>query len=194
MGEGPPSGRIAALLIATLVISGCGNVLPRAQEETLSPWQTYDEAKASFDQIVVGETTVPELSKLGFDPHLTPNISHITYIDLLARFLPNQSIRMDDLDPQVSQCLLAREICYGLQFTPSYIDRQRYGNAFLDIFGFRRNTRITGWRFNGLIVIHDDLVVYTLDGGDANINQLEKTKRPLGPIQEMDIRGSIDLN
>lgn len=185
---------MAVLVFAGLLgLSACSSVLPRAEEETLSPWNSYAEAKTNFEKVQPGVTRFEDLGKLGLNPEVTPNISRITYIKLIERFLPNQSIRLDDIDPAVSQCIKAREACYGLEFTPGEIDRQRFGNAFLDIFGFKRRTRVTGWRFEGLIVINEDLVVYTLAGGDSNINQLEMRKRPLGPLQEIDITGNIDI-
>ncbi len=182
-----------SVVLVTLSMVACAGILPREEQLTISPWGSYASAKASFEKIKPGETRFEELSELGFNPEVTPNITRITYIDLLARFLPNQSLRIDDVDPDVKACLQAREACYGLSFTPGETDRQRYGNAFLDVFGFKRRTRTTGWNFAGLVVIHDDLVVYTLAGGNPNINQTEMRKRPLGPLQEIDIKGNVEI-
>lgn len=187
---------LLSVIFMTWVVLGlgaCSSILPREEQETISPWEGFDQVKKSFDNVVPGETSFDELKKLGFNPEVTPNIKRITYIDLLARFLPNQSLRIEDVDPRVSQCIRAREDCYGLEITPGEIDRQRFGNAFLDVFGFKRRTRTTGWRFDGLIVLHEDLVVYKLAGGNSNINQIETRKRPLGPLQEIDIRGNVDI-
>lgn len=185
--------QVLSMAAMLLLSSACSSILPRAEDQTVSPWQSFDEVSADFDQIEAGETTVEQLGELGFNPKVTPNITRITYVDLLARFLPNPSITLNDVDPAVSQCIKAREVCYGLSLAPGRLDRQRYGNALLDIFGFKRRTEISGWRFDGLVVIHDDLVVYKLSGGNPNITELEYRKRPLGPLQEINIRGSVDI-
>lgn len=185
--------RLPLLAMLMFSLNGCSNVLPQSKELTISPWNAYDEASASFAKIETGKTRYEDLKALGFDPDVTPNIKRITYIDILGRFLPNPSIRIEDIDPAVSKCIRAREACYGLLVAPGLIDKERFGNAFKDVFGFERKTRITGWRFDGLVIVQDDLVVYKLAGGNANINELEERKRPLGPFQELSINGSVEL-
>lgn len=54
----------------------------------------------------------------------------------------------------------------------------------MDIFNFRRETDITGWTFNAMILMVDDLVVYTLHGGQPRIHEKEVSRNPLGPIQD----------
>jgi hypothetical protein len=54
----------------------------------------------------------------------------------------------------------------------------------MDILNFRRETDITGWTFNALILMVDSLVVYTLYGGQPRIHEQEVSRNPLGPIQE----------
>ena len=53
----------------------------------------------------------------------------------------------------------------------------------LDLFNFRRKSTESGWRFEALIVIIDDIVVYKLWGGNPMIDQDKETKNPLGPLQ-----------
>ena len=53
----------------------------------------------------------------------------------------------------------------------------------LDSLNFKRRTEISGWRFTGLIVLKDDLVVYKLWGGQPSIKESEETRNPLGPFQ-----------
>ena len=38
-------------------------------------------------------------------------------------------------------------------------------------------------RFNGVILIKGDLVVYKLTGGQPVIHEYEESKNPLGPLQ-----------
>jgi hypothetical protein len=69
---------------------------------------------------------------------------------------------------------------------------KRHGNLLLDIFGFKRLTHQSGWRFKGLILIKNSVVVYTLSSGEPDISHEDSNIRPLGPFQEMDgCAGSI---
>jgi hypothetical protein len=61
--------------------------------------------------------------------------------------------------------------------------RKRIGNFWLDSFNFYRETDVTGWSFNALVLFVDDLVVYTLHGGQPRVHDKEVTKNPLGPLQ-----------
>lgn len=46
-----------------------------------------------------------------------------------------------------------------------------------------RETDVTGSSFNALVLFVDDLVVYTLHGGQPRVHDKEVTKNPLGPLQ-----------
>ncbi len=175
------------LLLLSLMTGGCSALLPSVENTTKSPWQSFDEAKTAFDKIIPNQTTRQDLKKLGFDPFETPNVNLITYLDLTVKFIPNQSIRLEDLDPSVQVCLKAREACQGYEVSPKILRGKRYGNVVLDLFNFRRKKLTTGWHFNALIVLQKDLVVYKLWGGEPNISEFEDKKNPLGPFQDMDI-------
>ncbi|MCP3873232.1 MAG: hypothetical protein GY699_08785, partial [Desulfobacteraceae bacterium] len=85
-----------SILIFLLNGTGCsGGLLPSIKQTTKSPWQHFEEAKRSFDLIVPHKTTSEDLKRIGFDPFETPNVKLITYLELLERFMPNQSIRME---------------------------------------------------------------------------------------------------
>ena len=60
---------------------------------------------------------------------------------------------------------------------------ERVGSFFLDFLNFRRTTEITGWRFNAVVVLKDDVVVYKLWGGRPMIKELNESRNPLGPLQ-----------
>jgi hypothetical protein len=175
------------LTISILIsLNGCsGGLLPSVKKTTKSPWQHFEEAKKSFDLIVPHKTTSKDLKQLGFDPFETPNVKLITYLELLERFMPNQSIRMEDLDLGVQACLKIRELCQGYEILPQILDSKRYGNVFLDLFNFRRKQMKTGWKFNALIVLKDNLVVHKIWGGEPNIAEFEEKKNPLGPLQDI---------
>ena len=75
--------------------------------------------------------------------------------------------------------------CTSYRIEPSIQDSRRIGNFWLDLFTFKRHTRITGWEFRGLIILVDDVVVYKdPEGGRPAIHTEEVQKKPLGPLQD----------
>src|SRR5215212_8843318 len=152
-------GRIAGLLIACLV-AGCGSMLPKSKEVTASPWQSYQDAQETFDKIVPGQTTIAELRQMSLDPGENPNISILNYADVMRKFMLNQSFSINDLDQGVRECVLAKIVCRGFEINQSAVQKHRNGNVVLDLLGFYRETHTAGWRFNGLILLKEDVVVY----------------------------------
>jgi len=161
-------------------------MLPREVKRPRTHWQSFDEAQAAFDQIIPHKTTVADLKSLGFDPVSTPNVKILTYLDLIHRFLPNNSITLNDLQPDVRDCIQSKDCCHAYELDLEIVDTKRYGNVFLDIFGFRKYSHITGWSFNALIIVKDDVVAYKLRSGAPNVNRFERKVKPLGPLQELD--------
>jgi len=98
------------------------------------------------------------------------------------RFLPNASIRMEDLDGGVRECLAAKTLCQGYSVAQKSVVKTREGNFFADVFGFHRETHTTGWSFNGLILMKEGVVIYKLTGGQPKIVEHENVKNPLGPV------------
>jgi hypothetical protein len=179
--------RPAAPLAATLAVSfwllaGCSAMLPKSHTVTQSPWTSYRDVQLTFDKIIPGQTTSVELHDLQLDPQANPNIAILNYADVLQRFVPNASIRMDDLDNGVRECLSAKTLCVGYVVAQKSVVKNREGNFFADILGFHRETYTTGWKFDGLILIREGVVIYKLTGGQPSISEREDTKNPLGPI------------
>lgn len=177
---------VTIIILILVTHSGCsGALLPSVKQTTKSPWQNFEEAKIAFDKIIPSQTTSQDLKRLGFDPFATPNVKLVTYLELTERFLPNQSIRLEDLDLGVQACLRARETCQGYEVSPKFLSSKRYGNVLLDLFNFRRKQITTGWNFTALIVLKDDLVVHKIWGGEPNVSEFEDKKNPLGPLQDI---------
>lgn len=171
------------LLVFFLGLAGCGALLPRGQSVVEGPWESFAEAQRVFDRITPHRTTVADLKALKLDPHSYPNIALLNYSDVLRRFVPSPSINADDLDAGVRECITAKTLCRGLEIDQRSIKRQRLGNFWADFLNFKRHTDVTGWRFNGVLLILDDVVVYKLVGGQPIIHELEESRNPLGPFQ-----------
>ncbi len=164
---------------------GCSSsaLLPSANETVRSPWANFEEAKGAFDQITPYETTYDEIKQLGFDPFTTPNIQILNYLDVMSRFMPNQVIDKNDLDAGIQECIEMKSTCRAYEIEVEHTDRDRFGNALLDIFNFRRKTKTSGWGFKAIIVMNNGLAIYKLWGGKPIIDHTSDKKNPLGPLQ-----------
>ena len=175
--------RSIAAAAACLFIGACTSLLPKSKEITASPWQTYQAAQETFDKIIPGHTTIADLRVMNLDPGSNANIAILNYADVMRKFMLNQSFSVNDLDSGVRDCVLAKIACRGFEVNQSSVQKQRMGNVILDVLGFHRETHTEGWRFNALILLRDDIVVYKLTGGQPVIQATEENQNPLGPVQ-----------
>jgi hypothetical protein len=178
--------RFSAVLIALLILTGCANLLPTSKTKINSPWEDYNNAKLQYEKIIPGETTVFDLDKMNFNPYTVPNIRILNVTEIIGIFLPNPSIKVEDLDPGVQKCIEKRQRCTAYRIEPAMIDNTRVGNFWADLFTFKRHTIITGWEFRGLITIVDNVVTYRDPvGGRPLVRTEEVVTKPLGPLQEV---------
>ena len=121
------------------------------------------------------------------DPKGNPNIPILNYPNILPRFLPSPSINAHDLDPGVQECIAARSDCEGYEINQQTIRSKRYGSFLADLFNFRRKTDVAGYRFNGVLLIKNGVVIYKLTGGEPAIHTYEESVNPLGPFQSGEV-------
>ncbi len=178
--------RVSFLLLLALLAPGCSFLLPTSQTTARSKWSSFTEAREAFDSITPGATATNELAHLGFDPSANPNVRILTYMDIIQRFMPNQSITKDDLDPSVRTFIEGREQGQAWEVDVNNMKSKRYGNALLDLTGFVKKTHDTGWQFKALLLIREGRVTYKLSAGQPNVDRYDKKVRPLGPLQELD--------
>jgi hypothetical protein len=179
-----PAGALT-ICVTVWLLAGCTALLPRSEETTASPWQTYRQAQQTFDLIVPGKTTAEELKALSLDPETVPNIAILNYSDVLRRFMLNQSVTLSELDHGVQECVRARTVCRGLEINQRLVKKHRNGSFWLDVLGFKRETHTEGFRFNALVLLKDGVVVYKLTGGQPVIQETEQSQNPLGPVQSI---------
>lgn len=174
----------ASVVAAVLLVSGCTSLLPRARSES-SAFKSFDEASKAIDALTPMQSKIDAVTALGIDPVKQPNTVILTHADIVRRFVPSALLKREDLDPGVLRCLQAREACRGWELTAARISRTRSGNFFADFANFSRKTETNGWRFNALILLVDDVVVYRAWGGQPNVNEVEVNTNPLGPLQDL---------
>lgn len=168
---------------AVLALVACSGLLPRGKQVTPSPWRDYAEAQAMFAKIIPGNTRLFELKALGIDPEQVPNVAVLGHADLLRRLIPGSSFDLRSLAPALQQCVAAHQACFGFEIEQTNLQRRRSGNFLLDFLNFKRTTDVSGWRFDAIVVIDGDLVIYKLWSGTPNIRRLEEERNPLGPLQ-----------
>ena len=204
----PPGSTVAAvksdcfLLRSTValllgMVTGCSSLLPKSKETSGAPgsgWQNYQDAQKAFDKIVPGKTTVAELAAMQLDPRANPNITTLPRHEVLQRFIVNQSVTMSDLDEGVRECLEAREKCRALEVNQTATQKKRTGNAALDMAKIYRETHSSGWRFCGLLLIKDGVVVYKLTSGQPAIHEIAQDQDVLGPLQTLSAKLKLDFN
>jgi len=166
-----------------MALGGCSSLLPNTKQESQSPWRSYAEAQEMFAKIVPGKTTLNELKALSIDHERTPNITVLAHADLLRRLVPVGTHDIRLLDPGLQECIEATQSCFGYEIEQSHLDRQRVGGFWMDFLSFKRTVNISGWQFDAVIVIKNDIVIYKLWSGKPNIHQTEEIHSPLGPLQ-----------
>lgn len=159
-------------------------MLPRSHTETTS-FSSFEEARSAIEKLEPMKSDKSTLEKNGFNPATHPNTKILTHSDVVRLFVPSALLEREDLDPGILACLEARDRCHGLEISGSKIARVRTGNFLADFSNFHRRTETTGWRFNGLILFVKDLVVYRSWSGQPAVNEIEVTRNPLGPLQDI---------
>lgn len=166
------------------LLAACSNLLPHGQTR-VSEFQSFEQARIAIEGLQPATSTLTSLRAIGIDPLKSPNATLLTHADVVRRFVPAGVIERRDLDPGIVQCLEARDACRGLDVTASHLASERQGSFFADFFNFVRRTEITGWRFNAVILLVGDVVVYRSWGGQPSIHETDVKRNPLGPLQDI---------
>jgi hypothetical protein len=183
---------VFAVIIASCLVSACGNLLPQKHERPELPWNSFEDMKHVYDLVLPHTSTVDYLHEQEINPYKTPNISIVSHLDIQQRFIPNAAVRTEDVAPEILECIRHAARCYGYALSVEVEKTERVGNLALDLMNFRKTTETTGWRFDALFVIDQssgqDTVVYKVWRGDPQIYTTEKKKNPLGPFNKGDVR------
>jgi hypothetical protein len=173
----------ATMIFAVIMLAGCDSMLPRSKVVAESAWASFDDARAAFDKLQVHKTRADELAQLGFDPYANANVTLLNYSDLIRRFVPGTAALAESIDVDIRDCIVVKERCRAVEVDINNSRSERVGSFFLDFLNFRRTTEISGWRFNAVVVLKDDVVVYKLWGGRPMIKEMNESRNPMGPLQ-----------
>ncbi|MBS3911561.1 MAG: hypothetical protein KGZ70_06985 [Hydrogenophaga sp.] len=198
--EAPPRAatrplRMALAVLLSASVGGCASLLPRGSSEQPSGFDSFEAAQQALERVVPFQTTVVELAGLGFDPEGGRNVTRVPYPDVVTLLAPHPGVPLEALDAGARACVAAQSQCRAYVFHLGGQTQRREGSFWLDFFNFRRTTTVGGWRFNGLVVVRGDLVVFRNFGGEARIDRTERQVNPLGPLQRAgDAVGASILN
>jgi hypothetical protein len=156
----------------------------------MGPWGSFADAQKLFQDIQPYKTTRADLRAMGLDLDKHPNITVLNYADVIRRFVPPVTVPGYSVDKGVADCIASNHHCRAYEIDHKSLKRDRYGNFWADFFNFRRLTKTTGWTFNAVLLMKDDVVIYTLTGGQPLVQENESKKNPLGPLQGVD---TVDL-
>jgi len=184
---------IVFVVLLSMLSSGCLTLLPSSYDENVSNHDSYESVKKSYDMVVLHSTTKKELKEIGFDLDHGENVEILTYVEVSKIFLHNSAIIRSDLPSGILDCLEAKGSCKAYKISFESINKERYGNFWADVFDFRKKVHHTGWKFEALFIVVDDVVVYSLHSGQPNINKKEIDKNPLGPLQRLSGDDALDL-
>lgn len=167
----------------TLMLGACSNMLPRSANQAPSTFQDFASAQQALEKIVPFETRIDALPGLGFDPEAGVNVVQIPYPEIAARLAPNPGVPLEAMDAGVRRCIQLQTQCRGYVFRYNQQHRDREGNFFLDFLNIKRVTHVTGWQFEALIVVGENVVLFRNFGGEPKTDRTESNFNPLGPFQ-----------
>ncbi len=181
------TARVVASMLITLVLVGCGGLglLPRQVDVKNTTFKNYHSVEVAYQQVMPGATRASDLGPIGFDSSDSPNVEVLSYLGVIERFMPRDSIKFDALDPAVQSCIEARDRCTAYVFRPERLHQERTGNWFLDLMGFERTTVSYGWSAEVMLLIQDGRVAYKVMAGHPNIQNFQDKVQPLGPLQDL---------
>lgn len=164
-------------------LCGCGALLPTSSSESPSSFSNFDDARLALEKAVPYETTLAGLAALGFDRQANANVTLIPYPEVVGRLVPYAGIQPADLDPGVRSCIAAQSACRAYVFRFGTEQRKREGGFWLDFLNIKRTTNITGWRFEGMVVVNDRVVLFRNYSGEKKVDRTDQQFNPLGPFQ-----------
>src|ERR1700733_579572 len=88
---------VAASVLITLVLVGCGGLglLPREADVQNPRFKSWNEVQIAYQKIAPGQTRTGDLAEMGFDSNESPNVEVLSYLGVIEKFIPRDSIRFD---------------------------------------------------------------------------------------------------
>lgn len=179
--------KLCSFLLVTIwagSLTACSTMLPETHTNTTS-FKSFEEARAAVEALEPRKSDRKALESNGFAPAHHPNMTLLTHADVVHRYVPSGLLKREDLDPGILACLEARDACRGVEVIGARISKVRTGWFWPDFLNFHRRTETTGWRFTAMVLLVNDQIVYRSWSGQPKIDEVEISKRPMGPLQNI---------
>jgi len=177
-------GKKALSLTLGLCLTGCSSLLPESRTDT-TPFESFEQAQHAVMGLEPMKSVQADLAQNGFTLTKHPNLTVLNHADVVRRFLGASVMRREDVDPGILRCVEAREDCHGIEVVGAKIHRARRGGFWADFLNFERRTETKGWRFSAVVLMVKEVVVYRNWSGQPAIDQVEVSRNPLGPFQDI---------
>lgn len=141
MSDGGRGGalRQAATMVCTLgaiALLGCGllMLLPRHTATSTSATLTRADLASAYTRIRPGLTRVSQFPQFGLDV-AAANARTLTYLGVMERFMPRDSVQFDHLEAAVRSCMAAEDRCTVLIVRATDDMNPRNGGGLLSALG-----------------------------------------------------------
>jgi len=164
------AGRYATsiiILVVTLAVVGCGiaSLLPHQADSNYHGIRSLKELADAYARVKPGATRASQLARLGFDTS-TPNVEVLSYLGVLERFMPHDTVGFDHLDVAIQDCIEARDRCTALVFKPSETRVREAG--MLSVFAMD-SAKAAGEPAEVTLLVQDGRVAYKTIRGVAPV-------------------------
>lgn len=166
------------------LLGGCASLLPRSRSSEDSKFTSFAAAREALERVQPYVTTVDSLRELGFDIGGKGAVEQVAYPQWTGRLLQPQ-LSLDRLDAGLRDCMSAEAPCRAYVFRFSNVRSERVGNFLLDFLNFQRVTHRHGWRFEAVVLVRGERVLFRNHGGEESVESTETRVNPLGPLQSV---------
>lgn len=128
---------VKAILFTAVAIVLVGGVVlvetPRQGDAAQSKALTGRDLLAAYERIRPGLTRASQLGRFGLDTAAHAQV--LSYLGVMERFMPHDSVAFDRLDAGVRECIAARDRCMALVFRAADRTRAATNHGLFSTFG-----------------------------------------------------------
>jgi hypothetical protein len=187
------AGRYATsiiVLVVTLAVVGFGiaSLLPRQSDTNDHGIRSLKELADAYARVKPGSTRASQLARLGFDTS-NPNVEVLSYLGVIERFMPHDTVGFDHLDVAIQDCIEARDRCTALVFKPAETHVREAG--MLSMFAMD-SAKAAGEAAEVTLLVQDGRVAYKTIRGVTTPAVYAATRTVTAAVRPVAFRTSTD--
>jgi hypothetical protein len=171
MMEGADRGTrriVTAIVLAFSALSILGSAvvsrLPRPSDATPQKVLTRSDLVLAYSRVRPGLTRASQLSQYGFD-RVCAGTQVLSYLGMMERVMPRDSIRFDRLDSAIKDCVAVRDHCTALIFRSADRSKPAMAHSLFTAFGLGADAAAATPRVT--LLIRDGRVAFKTISGIA---------------------------